>query len=97
MLKKITIFIAIGIIGLLLLWKATLLIGQRQDKETVQQLENTIKKTVMTCYANEGVYPPTIEYMKENYGLQIDEEKFKIFYEIEGSNLMPQITIIEID
>ena len=51
----------------------------------------------MTCYATEGVYPPSVQYLKENYGIQIDEDRYSVFYEIEGANLMPSITVMEND
>lgn len=49
----------------------------------------------MTCYATEGVYPPTLEYLKKNYGIQIDESRFTVFYEVFAKNLMPEITVME--
>ena len=36
-----------------------------------------------------------IDYLKENYGIQIDEERYTVFYEVQGSNLMPNITVME--
>lgn len=57
----------------------------------MKQLENSIRKATMTCYATEGVYPPTLEYLKKNYGIQIDESRFTVFYEVFAKNLMPEI------
>ena len=45
----------------------------------MKQLENSIRKATMTCYATEGIYPPTLEYLKKNYGIQIDESRFTVF------------------
>ena len=63
--------------------------------ESMKQLENSIRKATMTCYATEGVYPPTLEYLKKNYGIQIDESRFTVFYEVFAKNLMPEITVME--
>ena len=49
----------------------------------------------MTCYASEGVYPPDLEYLKDHYGVQIDEERYTVFYERFAQNLMPDITVLE--
>ena len=43
----------------------------------------------------EGAYPESLEYLKENYGLIYDEDLFFVDYKVEGSNILPDITIIE--
>ena len=58
-------------------------------------MESSIRKATMTCYATEGVYPPTIQYLKDNYGIQIDESRFTVFYEVFAKNMMPDITVME--
>ena len=70
-------------------------LNQGQEAESMKQLENSIRKATMTCYATEGVYPPTLEYLKKNYGIQIDESRFTVFYEVFAKNLMPEITVME--
>lgn len=40
-------------------------LNQGQEAESMKQLENSIRKATMTCYATEGVYPPTLEYLKK--------------------------------
>ena len=49
----------------------------------------------MACYAAEGVYPPTLSYLEEHYGLQIDEERYTVHYSAFAENLMPDITVLE--
>lgn len=71
--------------------------GSGQQAESLKQLDDSIRKATMTCYATEGVYPPSVQYLKENYGIQIDEDRYSVFYEIEGANLMPSITVMEND
>lgn len=63
--------------------------------EGKKQLEESIHRAVAACYAAEGIYPPTVEYMEENYGLQVDSERFAIDYQIFASNLMPDVTVLE--
>ena len=46
------------------------------------------------CYALEGFYPEDLEYLETHYGLSYDSEKYVISYEVIGSNLMPDVTII---
>ena len=71
--------------------------GSGQQAESLKQLDASIRKATMTWYATEGVYPPSVQYLKENYGIQIDEDRYSVFYEIEGANLMPSITVMEND
>lgn len=75
--------------------KASNKMGSGQQAESLKQLDASIRKATMTCYATEGVYPPSVQYLKDNYGIQIDEDRYSVFYEIEGANLMPNITVME--
>lgn len=72
-------------------------VSERQQAESLKQMEDTIHKAVLNCYAIEGSYPPTIDYVEEHYGLQIDHEKYDVFYEIFAQNLMPEVTVLEKD
>ncbi len=67
-----------------------------QAEEGARLARESLYKAVMTCYAIEGSYPPSYEYIKENYGTGIDEDRYKVEYFIFASNIMPDITILEI-
>ena len=41
-------------------------------------------------------YPESYEYLKEHYGAMVDEENYAVFYEVFASNIMPDITVIQI-
>lgn len=60
-----------------------------------QQLERSIRRSVMACYAAEGVYPTDISYLVDHYGLQIDDSRFIVRYDIFAENIMPDITVIK--
>ena len=60
-----------------------------------QQLEEAVRRTVVACYAVEGFYPPSVEYMQDRYALQYDQGRYVIRYEVVASNLMPEITVLE--
>lgn len=64
-------------------------------REGRQQLENALRRSAVACYAAEGIYPPDIGYLVEHYGVQINEEKYTVHYEIFADNIMPQITVLE--
>ncbi len=62
-----------------------------------QQLEESIRRAALACYASEGYYPPDFEYIEEHYGLRPDPERYAVFYEVHAENLMPEITVVSIE
>lgn len=85
--------LAVGILLFFLASVNNLDNGKREEGK--EQLEQALKRCAVTCYATEGIYPPDVEYMKEHYGIQIDEERYLVRYEIFAENLMPDITVVE--
>lgn len=69
--------------------------GDAADSEGLQLAEQAVRQAAVTCYAVEGAYPESYEYLKEHYGVAVDESKYTVFYEIFASNLMPEITVVE--
>ena len=65
------------------------------SKEGLKQLETSVRRSCVACYASEGVYPPNIEYLEDNYGLIIDHSKYTVRYSVFAENLMPDITVLE--
>lgn len=68
--------------------------GGRAEEDR-RQLEETLRRGCAACYAAEGVYPPTLSYLEEHYGLQIDTERYTVRYSAFAENLMPDITVLE--
>lgn len=60
-----------------------------------QQLEESIRRSAVACYAAEGVYPPDLAYLEEHYGVQVDTRRYTVYYSIFAENLMPDITVLE--
>ena len=65
-----------------------------RHEEGRRQLEQALRRSAVACYAAEGFYPPDLAYLKQHYGLRIDEKRYAVFYEVYGSNLMPDITVL---
>lgn len=68
-------------------------VGNTADSESLSITETNIRRAVMSCYAEEGRYPESIEYLKENYGLYISDD-FVVDYSIFADNIMPQIFVM---
>lgn len=58
-------------------------------------LTDALNRDIVHCYSIEGMYPPSLEYIEEHYGLSYDHSRFIVDYESIGSNLMPNVTVIE--
>lgn len=59
-----------------------------------ESLETALERSISQCYAVEGCYPPSIQYLQEHYGLLYDEDSFFVDYEYYGSNLLPEVTVL---
>ena len=71
-------------------------ISEATVKEQQHSLVNALQRSVIQCYAVEGTYPPSLDYIKTHYGLTYDEDTFFVDYTIVGSNLLPDITVIRL-
>ena len=63
--------------------------------EMGMELEEAVRRGCVACYAAEGRYPPDLEYLKEHYGIQVDEGRYTVRYDAFAENLMPDITVLE--
>ena len=59
-----------------------------------ESLETALERSISQCYAVEGSYPPSLEYLEQHYGLLYDEDSFFVDYEYYGSNLLPEVTVL---
>lgn len=65
------------------------------DKEGRRIALESIRRAAVCCYAVEGSYPASYEYLRTNYGVRVDEVRYAVVYEVFASNVMPEITVIE--
>lgn len=64
------------------------------DEETIQAIRDTVQRTALQCYVVEGVYPTSLAYLEENYGLRINTDRYYVKYEVYASNLPPTVRVI---
>lgn len=69
--------------------------GAEQSGGGPRMAEDNLRRAVVSCYALEGRYPPDVKYLQEQYGLQLNEEKYIVHYEVFAENIMPDITVLE--
>lgn len=69
-------------------------LSRQTEEEEMQTLKNAISRDITQCYAVEGSYPQSLDYLKKNYGLHYDENRYFVDYQPLGSNILPEVTII---
>lgn len=86
--------LALCILALLALLYALGNLQSEGAAEGQRQLEESLYRAAVSCFALEGQYPPSLSYLSEQYGIQIDNTRYRVFYEVYGDNLMPEITVL---
>ena len=95
--KPWQVFLSIGcsLAVLVCFWFGTSIVSDKTNQQEIQTLHRAIGRGIVHCYAIEGSYPESLQYLKDNYGLTYDEEKYFIDYQVLGSNILPDVTIID--
>ena len=70
-------------------------VGQTASEQQLANVRRAVTQSVVHCYAVEGRYPESIEYLEQNYGLNINRDKYLIHYTVFASNIMPEISVTE--
>ncbi len=91
--RLLLLLVAVGV----LLWFFTALgqVRQGSTQQGRQQLEQALRRGAVACYAAEGFYPPSLDYLCKTYGVEVDDSRYLVFYEVTAENFMPDITVIE--
>ena len=93
--RNLIISAAIFVIIALCFWYFSGTLSSKTNSEERALLESALNRSITHCYAIEGVYPESLEYLKANYGLTYDEDKFFVDYQPIGQDIMPDVTVIE--
>jgi len=88
------------LIGPVLIFLSLLFLVFAIDKDNVntlyqqeERLEEAIRKSAISCYAQEGAYPNDLAYLEENYGLILNKDKYFYYYDLFASNILPDIEV----
>ncbi len=63
-------------------------------EEGAAAIREAVRREALQCYVVEGVYPPDLQYLLDNYGLQINMEDYVVVYDCFASNLPPSIRVV---
>lgn len=89
---SVTLFLLV-MVGFLYAISKTDSLSKDEEKKL---LKEAIDKCVMQCYVTEGRYPENIAYLEDNYGIIYDKDEYRIDYKVYGTNMKPEIDIIEV-
>ena len=70
-------------------------VGDASSEAQTELVRTAVRRAAVTCYAVEGAYPSTLEYLQRHYGLVYDEENYFVFYDAFASNILPEIRVTE--
>ena len=88
---KILVFAAALVLAVMLVNKIELAQGTAET----EIVRDAIRNAAVTCYAVEGAYPDTVDYLREHYRLAYDESRYFVTYEAFASNRIPDIYVSE--
>jgi len=94
---KAVAFVAVLVVAVILVFAGLGNLSSTQTDKQLQIAKDAIMKAAVQCYALESQFPPSLQYLVDNYGLTLDEEKFIYHYRVIGSNLVPEIRVFPVD
>ena len=67
--------------------------GRDLSDSSAAAIREAVQRSALQCYVVEGVYPPNLQYLEDNYGLQVNQEDFYVVYDAFASNLPPNVRV----
>lgn len=93
-MKQFIISVVICLTVMILVISGMGTLSDSAGNESAKVLQDAIRRATVQCYALEGAYPESVEYLEDNYGLIIDHDRYIVFYDGFASNIIPDITVI---
>lgn len=93
LLVSVAVFVAL-IVGV------NALVGGVEEKSAANELDivkRAVRRAALTCYAIEGRYPQTLDYLNAHYGLLYDQARYAVMYDAFSSVVMPDIRVVALD
>ena len=66
------------------------------EEQSAVSVKDAVMRSAVQCYAVEGAYPNSVEYLEEHYGLVINHDRYIVSYEAYASNLAPNVKVLVI-
>ena len=88
---SILIFIALILAFVLLVNNIT----NKHSGRELQIVRDAVKNAALTCYAVEGAYPDSVEYLRDHYRLAYDEDRYMVNIKSFATNRAPDVYVVE--
>ena len=87
--------LGIMVFSALLIWLIIGIDGARSmtEETRLDNVKQSVVNGAVLCYSVEGVYPDSLEYLRENYGVKYDENKYLVHYKYVAADIMPGVTV----
>ena len=59
-----------------------------------ESIREAVLRSAVECYAVEGAYPESLEYLIENYGLSVNNSRYIVVYNAFASNQLPDVQVL---
>ena len=92
---EMTLQTVLFIAMLVIMFIAVSHVNEVYRKQNLLIIKQSAQRAAVECYSVEGVYPPGIDYLVDNYSFTYNSDKYYIFYETFASNVMPTIEVYE--
>lgn len=96
-MRKFILPVVVFIVVMAVFYYAVDSMSEATTERQKEVLNSAVNQSVVYCYSIEGSYPESIEYLEQNYGLTYDHDRFFVGYRLQGSNIAPDITIIDLE
>ena len=91
--KSIVLPILIGVAMLAVMVFAVMKFSAMSAEQDRELTLAAVRKAAVQCYADEGRYPSTLDYLVDNYGVHIDDDSFMVTYDCAAANVFPNISV----
>ena len=92
--RALYISLAVFVLAIVVAVTAIGQMSRRVDVEQVARLQEVLRRAAISCYAVEGRFPPSLDYLVARYGVIIDYSKFIVHFDVVSRNAMPIIEVI---
>ena len=94
---KMIAFVAVVVVAVFLVFIGLGNLSSTQSDKQLEIARDAIMRAAVQCYALESQFPSSLQYLVDNYGVNLDEEKFIYHYRVIGSNMVPEIRVFPVD
>lgn len=93
--KLVSTIVFTGLIAFIVVYMFISMMAFSDNTEGAQteRIVDVLRKASIQCYALEGSYPPSLEYLADKYEVILDKENYIYFYYADIGNSMPDIQV----